>query len=437
MNILLCTLRALAEAITNPYYLFILALLTLMLYRKNKKSSIMQRMIMGEIINSPFELTISQIVIGIFGGVLASIILSYLGVIFDETSGIYLLFLLSIILMMWSPRLICFSYSGAVLGFASITLSVLSKILKVPEIDTLKIDITALMTLIAVLHFVEGILVIFDGKRGAIPVFSTRDNKIVGGFALQRYWIFPVAVFLLTKDKSLVDLGTSVSTPGWWPIIPSALPNELLKSAVIALITFYGVIGYNSVTFTKSPQEKSNISGFLIIIYSVVLFGLAQLANINIFFKIFVLIFAPAAHEGMLNYQNHLEIVRKPKYISSEDGMMVLAVTPNSPADEIGIESGDLVIKINDIDVKHEIEIQNMLKMVSNFISLKVRKQDGRVLELSYNKMNESKKLGIVFVPRGLPKDSMVVNLEETKFREILDKMKQNNDDNDDDNDNK
>ena len=33
-----------------------------------------------------------------------------------------------------------------------------------------------------------------DGSRGAIPVFTKREDKIIGGFSFSRYWPIPIAV---------------------------------------------------------------------------------------------------------------------------------------------------------------------------------------------------------------------------------------------------
>ncbi len=424
MSILLYTLKSVAFALTEPYLVAFLLILTLILYRRNKKTTIMQKMIIGERINSPFELTISQIVIGIFAGTLASLMMSYLGIVFDENSAVDLIFLLSIVFMFFNQRFICFSYSGSVLGIVSIVLGFFAVTLKMPNLDLLKIDIVALMSMIAVLHFVEGLLIIIDGNTGYIPVFTNRDGKIIGGFALQRYWALPVALFFVLHNTSNIGVSWQVPMPNWWPLIKNSLPSSILKSAVVALVPFYGMIGYNSITFTRDKKEKTLISGSLTIIYSLALFGLAQLATLNIYFKILVLIFAPLAHEGIIIFQRQIELKGSPKYISSEDGIMVLEVAPNSPANEMGISTGDLLVEVNSKKVESEEKIIEVIKETSSFIWFKVKKVTGKFEEVSYNKMNNSKKLGIVFVPKGVPKDSMVVKLDGTRFGEILDKIK-------------
>lgn len=424
MNILRETLKAVAYAITEPYLAVILVLMAVVLYNRNRKTSVMQKMIAGQEIDSPFILTISQLVIGILAGCTVSIILSYLGIIFDENSAIDLIFLISMLLMFWSPRFVCFSYSGAVLGISSLILKWFSVELNMPSLDFLKIDIPALMTLVAVMHFIEGLLVMADGKRGAIPVFTNRENKIAGGFALQRYWVLPVAILLLSHDKSLIGAGSQVATPNWWPLLQSSIPAKLLKDAIIVLFPLYGVLGYSNVTFTKSKERKTLISGAFILIYSLILFGLSRLAVLNIYLEVFVLIFAPAAHEGMMNIQKYFEINGKPKYVSDENGIMVLEVAPNSPASEMGLKSGDVLIQINNKDIESEDDLIKFSGPVSSFVWLKIKRAAGNIEEVSYDKMSAEKRLGIVLVPRGLPKDSLVVKLNESKFQEILDKIK-------------
>jgi hypothetical protein len=424
MNILVYTLKSVAFALTEPYLVTLLIILAFILYRKNKKTTIMQKMILGERINSPFELTISQIVMGIFAGAFASIIMSYLGVVFDESSAVDLIFLVSILFMFFNPRFICFAYSGAALGIISMILNLIATTFKLPNLDILKIDVVGLMTMVAILHFVEGILVMIDGGTGYIPVFTSRDEKIIGGFALQRYWAFPIAIFFMLHNNSAIGSSWKVPLPNWWPLIKGSMPIDILKDAVVALVPFYGMVGYNSVTFTKDRKEKTIISGSLIIVYSLALFGLAQLSVLNIYLKFLVLIFAAAAHEAIIAFQRYLEMKGTPKYISGDEGIMVLDVAPNSPATEMGIRSGDMLVEVNNAKIENEERITEAIRECSNFIWFKVKKVTGNFEQVSYSKLSNDKRLGIVFVPRGVPKDSMVIKLDETKFGEVLDKIK-------------
>lgn len=126
MNLFIYPLRAVAQAIITPPLSVILIIVSMMLYIKNNKTITMQKIILGGSVNSSIELTLSQIVLGIIGGTLGSIILTGLGVVFKDISDIIFLFLTSILLMLIRPRMICFSYSGAILGMLSIIIKAVS-----------------------------------------------------------------------------------------------------------------------------------------------------------------------------------------------------------------------------------------------------------------------------------------------------------------------
>ena len=154
MNLFLNTLQSIAYIVLEPYLIFILTILGVVLYFNNKKLSLMQRMIVGQRVNSALELTLSQIVLGIIAGIVASILLSYSGIVFDENSGIELLFLISIMLMFIKPKFMCFSYSGSILGLLSIITGAFN-IVASDGTKILNINILMLMSFIGILHIVE------------------------------------------------------------------------------------------------------------------------------------------------------------------------------------------------------------------------------------------------------------------------------------------
>lgn len=429
MDIALYTLRAVAYAIIQPPLAIVLIGLAIIFYRQNKKTTVMQTMIIGESIDSPLELTLSQVVVGVFAGVIGSLMLSYVGVIFDKNSNVYIIFIISLILMMVKPRFICFSYSGALLGLISICLTAFSSVS--PELkDIINVDIVALITLIGVLHFIEGLLVMTDGKRGTIPIFTNKDGKIVGGFAFKRYWALPIAVMIIT-GVSTSAFGAQTQTPNWWPILKSNTAPDILKNAVISLTAVYGVIGYNAVTFTKSKAQKTIHSGLAIAIYGIILSIVAQLARFGVVGQVSAILFMPIAHDLMLKLQRSYEIKGTPKYVSDENGIMVLEVAPNSPAYQMGIKSGDLLVEVNEKKIEKEEDILNAVKNETKYIVFKVKKAKGYLEDVTYRYISDKKYLGVVFVPRGIPKDSVIVKYENNKFQNVLEKMKEKHKDDD------
>lgn len=419
MDLAIYTLRSLAYAIVDPQYALILTLLAVMFYMQNRKNSFMQKMILGESFNSPLELTLSQIVLGILAGALGSVILTYLGVVFDKNSGIDILFIVSLLLMFYKPRFFCFSYSAAILGIVAIVLNYIysSMGIAVP----LNINVTSLITFVGVLHIVEGILVSFDGAKGAIPVFTNKDGRILGGFALKRHWAIPIALIILIKG--VVDTGTvEIANPSWWPLIQSGSFKKIMETAVISLVPFYGVVGYSSITFASDKKEKARNSGVGILVYGLCMVLVGQLGNFGIVLQVIGLILMPLAHEFMLRVQNKVEQSKEPMFISDDEGVSVLDVSPGSPAYTAGVKSGDKILAINEEEVINELHAYKLIKESYVSVDIKLKNRKGSIKNILINQV-ENKRFGVILVPKVVNNKDMI-NYDKQNFNEILDKLK-------------
>lgn len=430
MDILMYTLKSLAYSLVEPYWAIQLAILAFILYRKNEKTATIQKLVMGRSIDKAFDLTISQIVIGIFAGIAASLIMSYLGVVFDETSMMDIVFLASILFLFFNPRFVSFAYCGSFLALTSLILSYVALYTGNSGWDIMKLDVPAVMTMVAVLVFMEGVLVMIDGKRGSMPVFTEKEGRVIGGFVLQRYWIAPVALFFMLHDSSLLNLTQAAQMPQWWPVLKSSIPADILKNAVLMLIPFFGIIGYNTITFTKSVGKKAMESGALRAGYGIILFGLAQLSYVSIYLQALVPVLAVAAYLGIVFSQRKRELEGQPKYVSSDQGMMILQVLPESPGDEMGMKSGDTIMKINDSVIGSEEGLLNVLRESSNFIWISLKREDGTLEQISYNKVLSEKNLGLLLVPNGMPQEGMTIKFDQNSIKDVINKIKKRDKDN-------
>lgn len=425
MELVLYTLRNVAGAIITPPLVFVLITLTVILYLKNKKIVSMQKMILGGSVNSSVELTLSQLVLGILGGTLGSIILTSLGVVFSSNSGIAYLFIISIFLMFINQRFICFSYSGAILGAVSILIKLGSEF--APEIisnEILNIDILYLMIFVGVFHIIEGILVMIDGDRGAVPIFTNRDGKIIGGYALKRYWVLPVAIMIavLINNSSMDYVTEYIENPIWWPLIKSSTGLSLISSSVISIFPFYAVLGYSSITFTRSKREKALSSGIHILLYGIALTIMSQVARFGIWGEVIVLCFAPVAHEFMLRLQAKSEIKREPRFVSDEEGLMILEISPNSKVKDFGITIENKLLSINNVNINSEAEAYSIIKTNLNNAVLKIKDSQGVIKEIRF-RHNRNMRLGMLLVPRNIEKDE-IVQIKDNSFKDVFNKIK-------------
>ncbi|WP_454052919.1 PDZ domain-containing protein [Clostridium sp. Marseille-Q7071] len=422
MELLKYTLNQVSYAIVNPSHALVLVALSFIFYIQNKKTARIEYMIMGKNSTSAFELTVSQIVMGIFGGVIASILIVYLGVTFDINSNVYIIFMVSMILMIFNPRFICLSYSGAVLGIFSLIFALLSKMLDMPKLNIFNVNIVNLIALVGVMHFVEGILVILDGKRGSIPVFGNRKNTIVGGFAFKRYWALPL-ILLMVMGTAASNGGSQVATPNWWPILNHNVNKLLFETVVLGALPIYAVVGYNSSTFTRSKKEKTLFSGTLISIFGLVLIILSPLGNFGLVFQIALLLFMPFAHEAIAVFDRKKELKGKPIYVSNDEGIMILDVAPSSLGSEMGLKSGDMILEINDIKMINDEDIFQFMEQIPSTLWIKIKRRTGEIMEFTKNRIESGSRMGVVIVPRDFPNKKKIMKVEKS-FEEILNKIK-------------
>lgn len=423
MSLIMYTLRAVLYVIVEPSLMLTLVLLGIMFYMKNRKITAMQKMIIGDKVNSTLELTLSQIVLGILAGIVGSMILSHLGVVFNQNSGIEILFMISILLMFIKPRFVCFSYSAPILGAISLIFTYFN-INTSDGTEILRISIVSLMTLVGVIHIVESILVMIDGQKGTIPVFSNKNGRIIGGYAFNRYWVLPIAIFIAYTATTLgTASGTeTISTPSWWPIIRSNDILNIINTMILALMPVFGVVGYSSVTFTRKKKSKVFSSGMMIFIYGVLLTLVAQLARFGLIGEIVVLIFAPLGHEIMLLIQKKMEERREPLFVSGNDGICVLDVVPYSRAYEAGIRAGDKILSVNNEYVEDITQIYSTVKSSIYDVNMSIKDMLGNSKEIIL-KPERNKNLGAVLVPK-MVKSDKVIEFKDEKFSEVLEKMK-------------
>lgn len=419
MDLIIHSLTSVAEAIIEPLHLVMLLVFGIIFYFKNVRIVSIQKMTLGEGLNTPLELTLSQIVLGILAGAIGSVILSVLGVTFSENSGIEFIFMISILSLFYKKKYISYAYSAAILGTIGIVLKFISNITDMKLF--LNIDILSLMTFVGIIYILEGILIIFDGSRGSIPVFTKKEDKIVGGFSFNRYWPIPVAILMVFNNSIAGEDSIYSNVASWWPIINNKSIVPLLATSMIASIPLYGIMGYSNVTFTQEKKTKSLRCGIAILIYGISVSLIAQLASIHILGQIIAIIYAPLAFEIIMRYEYRVEKKGECLYVSDDEGIMVLEVTPNSPAYEVGIKRGDKIIEINGQNIKSEGDIFKAARDSILKVPMKVKNNSGQVLEYIIQPRN--KRLGLLLVPKMVKREDMF-EIKPDDLKNIINELK-------------
>ena len=419
MDLIVHSLKSVATAIIEPMHLIMLVIFGVIFYFKNVRIVSIQKMTLGEGINTPLELTLSQIILGILAGAIGSIILSILGVTFSENSGIEFILMISILSLFYKKKYISYAYSAAILATIGIILNIISNTIGVKLL--LDINVVSLISFVGVIYILEGLLIMFDGSRGAIPVFTKKEDKIVGGFSFSRYWPMPIAILMIFSNSAPGGESIYSNLASWWPIINRESTLALITTAMIASIPIYGILGYSNVTFTQEKKTKSLRCGITIALYGLSVVLVTQLANINILGQIVSIIYVPLVFELIMRYEYRVEKKGKFLYVSDDEGIMVLEVTPNSPAYEVGIKRGDKIIEINGQSIKSEVDILKIARESIFKVPVKIKNNSGQVLEYIIQPRN--KRLGMLLVPR-LVKREDIFEIKADDLKNIINELK-------------
>lgn len=412
MELILNSFKYSLSFLGNPILLLTLIAMALFFYKKNLEIEKQQGYIVGEKVNSAIELTFSQLTIGIIAGIFVSMILFILGITFNDNLAIEIMFMISFLLMFFKFRMICFSYSGAILGIGSLIITYILK--KTGDQNPIEINTVALISLVGVMHLVEAILIRLDGFRGAIPIFKIKDGKVIGGFKLNRYWLIPTSVAMF-NSKIALDGSLNVSKMS---LKLGIMSLETLMTLAFFITVLYAMIGYKSTTFTISKENKAKESAVIIGFYAIILMLIAQVSRLGIGFQVISLMLMPTIHEIMLSYQSHREKSREYAYISDE-GISILDVLPKSPFKELNIKTGDKILSVNGFKVKEERDIIRIRNEYYGFITVEIKKVDGKI-ELHHINLREKDKLYLLLVPRNVE----FVNKHEKDFERTLQELK-------------
>lgn len=317
-------------------YLLLIALVFGLVYRQYAKVRDYEQGIFGLKRINAFRETVTALIYGIFGGFLATILFISLGVSLNDV-GIAYLWMAALILMLINPRFLCFAYAGSLVSLVSLLTGY-------PQIQ-----IAPLMALVAILHFVEATLIFINGYHVPSPIFlKDESGKIVGGFSLQKFWPMPtIALVGMLVTSSQLDL-QSVAMPEWWPIFGPILEVPSNQALVHILFPIIVALGYSDVVKTELPKTKARRSAIHLALYSLFLLALAIFANFFPKFLLLPVLFAPLGHELIIYWSKKREKQHE-SIFHSDNGVMVLAVYPNSPAEKMGLDIGDVIRSINGI----------------------------------------------------------------------------------------
>lgn len=374
-------IKSLPVVLLSPLFWVVIVLV----WFQYRRLSTVEEKVIGSVVNQPHISTFISTLYGIAGGLAGSFLLILVGVSISNI-GLGYVWVLAVLMMLVHPRFMCFSYAGGIVSLASLVFGY-------P-----KIDVPGLMAIVAILHFIEGILIIISGRQGAAPIFM-KDKRfgVVGGFALQKFW--PVPIIILITIASQQVPGEMIPMPDWWPLIkPEAGADS--KNLIYVMFPVVAGLGYGDMAVSHNPKHKSAISAGYLFVFSSVLLVLSIVASHDYLFKYIAALFAPLAHDVIIHIGRKAETSGIPIYTAPDNGLRVLEVMPDSPARKMGIKSGDVILSINNRALNSKEALREFLNDYPSFIWIEGFDIKGRPFNYEYKDyVNGIGALGTLLVP--------------------------------------
>lgn len=381
-------LHALLQLLIHPFY-YVGILFIVLQYRRQ---ILLERKLFHSKLHSLVSETWRSILWGWIGGVIASALMAVVGATIQPES-VLLLWVVSLLVILIRVRFMCWAYAVGAIGIVQVVIAsipglsgVLPSWLAKP---LLAIHMPAMLALVAVLHLVEALFVRVQGTRTATPMFyGSKRGKVVGGYHLQGFW--PVALFLLVP----VQGGSQVPLP-WTPLLGGDL-----WSAGWTIVGFPVMIGFAEMTMSRLPGDKVRMTARQLVVYACIVLLLAIMAHQWPLMTLLASLLTILLHEALLAYSRWDESRRSPVFVHDPRGLKVLAVLPGSPAEELGIEAGEIIHKVNGIAVRTKQEMHQAMQVNSAFCKLEVLNLEGESKFLKRAVFSgEHHQLGIVLSP--------------------------------------
>ncbi|SDI19043.1 hypothetical protein [Proteiniclasticum ruminis] len=333
-------LQGYSSLLSSPQWIILIAA-AVMFYIKNVQEASLRKLVLGESENHPLVLTFYQVFYGLVGGFAISLLAGMFQIAFFTYLEVAIIFMLSIFSVT--------RFSGYVnVGFHALTVFLLMYLLQGRLISSH--DLIQIFLFLGISMMVQGLIFLVSYEGGDLPVLFSRKEELRGGFRIEKSFMLPSVAAFVTAGGSI--LGSSL--------------------LFLPILQFFSM---KETVMTFGKKEGRFILSALKIISGTVILLLSYLISFHMEWTYLLLAVVPALLYLEPLIFRFMEKKRAPKFVSSEEEIMVLEVRENSAAYLAGLRSGDRIYKV---DGKINPTYKNLLAFMGTLsyertISLEVR----------------------------------------------------------------
>jgi len=398
--------QAAGQLLLQPFY-YLGIIIIILQYRRQIT---LERKLFHTKLHSIIHETWRMLLWGWICGIAASLLMAFVGVSL-QMDGVYLLWAISLILLISRVRYLNVAYSAGILGLLHWLIKLFPGLLDQASSNWLyvtlsELHIPSLLVVVAITHFLEAVLLRLQGNRLASPTLvEGKRGKIVGGYQLQSYW--PIPLFLLMPAA-----GGTLNLP-WKPLFASGI--DAAAHGSWGFIALPVILGFTEFTQARLPADKIRRSSSMLMLYAAVILVSAVLSYYWSFFILLASLLTLLLHEALVFYSAWEESRESPLYVHNEQGLKILAVLPGSSAAELGLLAGEIIHKVNSIVVRTKQELHQAMRSNPAFCRLEVINLAGHTKFVSKAiYAGDHHELGMLLAP-----DANTIDFIEAKQRQM------------------
>jgi hypothetical protein len=379
----------------HPFYYLAILLLILHYYRQ---VTFERQCFHARLHSVPIE-TWNSVIWGLMAGLFASVLFLALGMVIRPFDLLWV-WGITLVLSIFRIRYLCMAYAVGIVGIlhsVSVWLTIEPLVGFGWYISLQEIHLPSLLALVGLLHLIEAFLVRRQGARAAMPIFiEGKRGKVVGGYQLQRFWPIPLFMWVpMSTESGLMIPGADLLMQWGWPWIAGGIALQTLS-----IIPFPALVGYGERTISQYPEMQATRAARYLTGYGLFIFLMAWLTEQWSFLAILGALLVIGLHEAMILYLQSKDQSEKPLYVHDHRGLMILAVLPNSAAEEMEIRAGEIIVKVNGQLTLNKEDLHQALQRNPAHCKLEVINRAGHVKFVARSIYHgEHHQLGILLAP--------------------------------------
>lgn len=198
------------------------------------------------------------------------------------------------------------------------------------------------------------------------PILRTsKRGKSVAKYQKNTMWLLPLMIVVPGEAFSAIA--------DWWPLLE-------INGQSYAFLFMPILVGFHFTVSTQLIQEataKVRTEFRNVAFFGIVLFVMAYfLPQVSVFAAGLVLLLSMAVLIRHRRRENQWAF----RYGPTNEGLRVIAIRADSPAQRMDLAVGDIILEINDHDMNYKEDYNRVLAYNRSYIKMRIRRTDGEIV---------------------------------------------------------